>query len=199
MEDRDTYWAWTFVTIDLTEIEAHQPHGVLQNMLREIERISDRQISYFGVYVQKPTMPHLHLALDIAPGTPAWNALAAWAKGQNGRGWLSRVRFEEIIADKGGLPGLIAYFIGPENLNKHPGQIMRSTDLIKAINAIAAEIPAKARRSAADASEPLQGGILPQTLQRHPTTPETALTPSTTLRPNPSSRPETGQNFKKQA
>jgi hypothetical protein len=126
-------------------------------MLREIERISDRQISYFGAYVQKPTMPHLHLALDIAPGTPAWNALAAWAKGQNGRGWLSRVRFEEIIADKGGLPGLIAYFIGPENLNKHPGQIMRSTDLIKAINAIAAEIPAKARRSAADASEGFQG------------------------------------------
>jgi hypothetical protein len=165
MQDRDTYRAWSFVTIDLSEIEAKQPRDVIQNLLREIRRISDQRPSYFGAYVAKAGAEHLHLALNIAPGTLAWNALDAWAERQNGK-WPSRVRFEEITCDKGGLAGLIAYLIGRKNLNRHPGRIMRSNDLIKAVTALAATIPAKARRSAADASEAFQGPhVAPDLLQ----------------------------------
>jgi hypothetical protein len=164
MRDR----AWSFVTIDLGEIEAKQPRDVIQNLLREIKRISDQRPSYFGAYVAKPGMPHLHLALNIAPGSLAWNALDAWAERQNGK-WPSRVRFEEITCDKGGLAGVIAYLIGRKNLNRHPGRIMRSNDLIKAVNALAATMPAKARRSAADASEAFQGpDVAPGPLQATP-------------------------------
>lgn len=166
---RDSYRTWTFVTIALSEIESRQPQDVLQNLLREIERISDYRPGYLAAYVAKPGMPHLHVVLHIAPGSLAWNALAAWATYQNGRRWLSRVRFEEITSDKGGLSGAIAYFIGPRNLNRHPGRIMRSNDLIEAVTALVASMPVRGRHKPADAPKaPPATSVPPDPIQATP-------------------------------
>jgi hypothetical protein len=112
-----------FMTIVLERHEVDNPKTLIQNTLRDID--------YLGVTVLIPERthrgvhkfewPHLHLLVAVQPGTPEWIRLEAWVKNQNDRWGPSRAKLVPVDPAKGGVPGLVCYFIGDDNLNRWPG------------------------------------------------------------------------------
>ncbi|WP_429650035.1 hypothetical protein, partial [Skermanella aerolata] len=114
-----------FLTIVLERHEADNPKTLISNTLRDID--------YLGVTVLIPERtqrgvhkfewPHLHLLVAVRPGTPEWIRLEAWVENQNDRWGPSRAKLKPVDPAKGGVLGLVCYFIDDKNLNRWPGSI----------------------------------------------------------------------------
>lgn len=120
MEARGGFEA--LLDVALSDREAERPQTMIQNLLKRLNGLEGDRVLYLAGVVYKPETrqrpqrnPHVHLILNVRPGTARWTEMESWVQKQNAD-WTGRAKLKAAIDEKGGLPGKVYYIAGPKNL-----------------------------------------------------------------------------------